>query len=74
MPFETYRLPSGRLVDCDATATKSAPVIDFTLQGGQIVKAERLPLAVHEVYDAYGVAPVRSKDQLNAELLGQDDL
>lgn len=64
MPFQAYRLPNGQLVDVDATAAKGAPVIDYTLKGGQIVKATRAQLTAHEVYDEYGVAPVRSKDDL----------
>lgn len=34
-----YRLPDGSIVPTDKTATRSAPVIDFTLKGGAIVKA-----------------------------------
>lgn len=41
MDFEDYVLPDGTIVPCDKTATKSAPVIDFTLAGGEIVKARR---------------------------------
>jgi len=36
---DAYRLPSGEVVRCDASATKGARVIDFTLKGGQIVQA-----------------------------------
>jgi hypothetical protein len=34
-----YRLPDGRIVRCDVTATKYARVIDFTLADGSIVVA-----------------------------------
>jgi hypothetical protein len=37
--FDTYRLPSGELVRCDASACKGRRVIDFTLEGGTIVPA-----------------------------------
>lgn len=42
MEFERYQLPSGEIVDCDATATKGASMIRFTLKGGQIVMAKRV--------------------------------
>jgi hypothetical protein len=64
MPFQAYRLPSGQIVDVDATAAKGARIIDFTLAGGEIVQAVRLQPTAHEVYAEYGVAPVRSKDEL----------
>lgn len=39
MTFEFYRLPDGRVVPVDATASKGAPAIGFTLVGGRIVTA-----------------------------------
>jgi hypothetical protein len=44
-----YVLPDGTIAPCDASATKNAPWIDFTLNGGRIVTAIRrdlTPLAV----------------------------
>lgn len=38
--FERYRLPDGRVVSVDATASKSRPTIGFTLPGGEIVQAQ----------------------------------
>jgi hypothetical protein len=40
---EPYQLPDGRIVRVDATASRGAPVIDFTLKGGKIVNAVRVP-------------------------------
>lgn len=42
MEFINYRLPGGRVVPCDASATKGAREIDFTLEDGRIVKAYRV--------------------------------
>lgn len=42
MEMTFYRLPDGRVVPVDATAAKDAPVIGFTLKGGQVVEAVRL--------------------------------
>jgi len=39
MVFEAYRLPDGQVVNVDATASKGAAVIGFTLKGGRIVDA-----------------------------------
>ncbi len=39
MTFTLYRLPDGTVVPVDSTAAKNAPVIGFTLAGGQIVDA-----------------------------------
>lgn len=37
--FQWYRLPDGRVVPVDATASKDARLIEFTLEDGQIVDA-----------------------------------
>ncbi len=42
MTLTDYRLPTGQIVRCDASATKYAPVIDFTLADGTIVQATRV--------------------------------
>jgi hypothetical protein len=42
MELTPYRLPDGTIVQVDASAAKDARVIGFTLQGGQIVSAERI--------------------------------
>ncbi len=42
MTFESYRLPSGELVNVDATAAKAELFITFQLKGGQVVTAERM--------------------------------
>lgn len=39
MTLAPYRLPDGRIVLCDASATKDARIIDFTLANGSIVSA-----------------------------------
>lgn len=39
MTFEMYRLPDGRVVPVDATASKGARTIGFTLTGGEVVTA-----------------------------------
>lgn len=40
MDFELYRLPDGRIIPVDATASKGAKVIGFTEKGGRVVDAE----------------------------------
>lgn len=49
MDFDTYRLPDGRIVPVDASASKGLPTIGFTLKGGKVVDAvlER----AHEIND-----------------------
>jgi predicted transcriptional regulator len=39
---ELYRLPDGRVIACDATASKGAAAILFTLADGQLVDAVRV--------------------------------
>jgi hypothetical protein len=39
MTFDRYRLPDGRVVNVDSTASKGAQTIGFTLIGGTIVTA-----------------------------------
>jgi hypothetical protein len=39
MDFELYRLPNGRIIRVDATASKGAKVIGFTEVGGRVVDA-----------------------------------
>lgn len=43
MDFEMYRLPDGRVVPVDASASKGAATIGFTLKGGRIVTAVHVP-------------------------------
>lgn len=40
MEFDEYRLPDGRIVNCDRSATKGRAWIDFQLAGGQMVVAK----------------------------------
>jgi len=42
MVTDDYRLPDGRIVRVDVTAAKGLIVIDFQLEDGSIVKAERV--------------------------------
>lgn len=42
MTFELYRLPLGRIVSVDASASKGAPEIEFTLADGRIVTAVKV--------------------------------
>lgn len=37
--FELYTLPDGRVVRVDASASKGASVIGFTLASGRVVEA-----------------------------------
>ena len=41
--LEFYQLPDGRVIPTDASATKSAPAIDFALADGTIITATRHP-------------------------------
>lgn len=40
MEFEEYRLPDGRIVNVDASASKGRAWIDFQLAGGAMVVAK----------------------------------
>ena len=42
MDFTRYQLPSGEIVDVDATAAKGQLFIGFTLKGGRVVTAKRV--------------------------------
>ena len=42
MTFENYRLPDGRIVRVDATASKGAATITYELARGNIVTATRV--------------------------------
>ena len=41
--FDRYRLPDGSIVRIDASASKGLATIDFTLKGGAIVLATKVP-------------------------------
>jgi hypothetical protein len=48
MRFDYYRLPDGRVVPVDATASKAAKTIGFTEIGGRIVTATLVSPAAPE--------------------------
>ena len=65
METTRYQLPSGEIVDVDATAAKGALVIGFTLKGGQVVEAKRVqppePMIRHR-YNVWVDVPAQSVD------------
>jgi hypothetical protein len=55
MTFTDYRLPDGSIVACDASATKNAAEIGFTLKGGTVVRAVRVSPAPKMVTHRFNV-------------------
>ena len=51
MEFERYRLPGGRVVEVDASASKGAAEIGFTEKGGRIVTAKKVVEAAEQHAD-----------------------
>lgn len=66
--FIRYQLPDGSIVPCDASATKGAAIIDFTLKGGRIVQAVRVDPSTVTVRHRFSVwidVPAASGDGWN---------